>query len=161
AHRRVLVCIACFLRFNILASHLQQSVRPIQNRGTMAAISETVSQGFRHYFHDFLARVEVLSSDLLEDQFWANPLPYVNSIGHLVLHITGNLNYYIGAQLAGTGYIRDREREFTESNLPSKAETLRQLALAIELVLATLEKQREKSLFRLSHRQPGMEEQTE
>src|SRR5215216_3526515 len=109
----------------------------------MTDLSTTISQGFAYYFHDFLARVQLLSSELSEEEFWTNPFPYGNSIGHLVLHITGNLNYYIGTQLAATGYLRDREREFTESNFPSKAEALRQLAVAVELVVATLEKQRE------------------
>jgi hypothetical protein len=42
------------------------------------------------------------------------------SAGHLPLHLTGNLNYYIGAQIAATGYVRDRDREFTESGSTSQ-----------------------------------------
>ena len=37
-----------------------------------------------------------------------------NSIGHLILHLTGNLNHYIGSLVAGTGYERRREQEFTD-----------------------------------------------
>ncbi|MCX6050606.1 MAG: DinB family protein, partial [Chloroflexi bacterium] len=88
-----------------------------------------------------LARVQAFSGDLSEREFWTNPYPYGNSIGHLVLHITGNLNYYIGAKLASTGYVRDREREFTENNPPAKAEVLQQLEIVIGTVLAVLEKQ--------------------
>src|SRR5437870_10527990 len=50
--------------------------------------------------------------------------PYGNSVGHLVLHMTGNLNYYIGARVAGTGYVRDRDREFTDGQPPRKDEAL-------------------------------------
>ena len=64
-----------------------------------------------------------------------------NSFGHLVLHITGNLNYYIGAQLAGTGYVRNRQREFSEKDLPSKAATVQALEAAVKLTVETLEKQ--------------------
>ena len=32
-----------------------------------------------------------------EEQLWTKPFPFGNSIGHLVLHLTGNLNHYIGA----------------------------------------------------------------
>ena len=109
----------------------------------MTDLSTTISQGFAYYFHDFLARVQLLSSGLSEEEFWTNPFPYGNSIGHLVLHLTGNLNYYIGTQLAATGYIRDRDREFTETNLPSKAEALRRLEVAVERVVVTLQKQSE------------------
>jgi hypothetical protein len=34
-----------------------------------------------------------------------NPHSYGNSAGHLLLHLTGHLNYYIGAQIAATGYV--------------------------------------------------------
>lgn len=107
----------------------------------MNNLSNTLRQGFSYYFQDFLDRVQALASDLSDDEFWLNPYPYGNSIGHLVLHIMGNLNYYIGAQLAATGYLRDREREFTENSPLSKAETLQKLATTIRTVIATLEKQ--------------------
>jgi hypothetical protein len=107
------------------------------------SLTPTLQKSFQYYFRDFLARVQALSSDLSEMEFWSNPYPYGNSIGHLVLHLTGNLNYYIGAQLAATGYVRDREREFTLTAPPPKVEALRQLALAVEMVVTTLEQQSE------------------
>ena len=109
----------------------------------MTKLSPILQQGFSHYFRDFLDRVQALAADLAEEEFWRNPYPYGNSIGHLVLHITGNLNYYIGAQLAATGYVRDRQREFSESTPPTKAETIAQLAEAIATVIAVLEEQQE------------------
>jgi uncharacterized damage-inducible protein DinB len=81
---------------------------------------------------------------LSEEQFWTNPYEYGNSVGHLVLHLTGNLNYYIGTQIAGTRYIRDRNLEFTETRRPSKAEVLKRFDEAIAMVTATVEEQSEK-----------------
>ena len=81
-----------------------------------------------------LARVCELAAPLSEKQFWTKPYPYGNSFGHLVLHLTGNLNYYIGAQIALTGYVRDREREFTEPNPPSKEDALKALDAAIDFI---------------------------
>src|SRR5689334_1318575 len=107
----------------------------------MQPLSATISNGFSYYFRDFLDRVEALAGDLSDEEFWSNPFPYGNSMGHLVLHLTGNLSYYIGAQLAATGYIRDRDREFAENQPPSKAEVLQQLAKAIETVITVLETQ--------------------
>lgn len=109
----------------------------------MTKLSPILKQGFSHYFRDFLDRVQALAADLAEEEFWRNPYPYGNSIGHLVLHITGNLNYYIGAQLAATDYVRDRQREFSESTPPTKTETIAQLAEAIATVIAVLEEQQE------------------
>lgn len=104
----------------------------------MHDLSPTLSQGFAYYFDDFLERVQSLAANLSEAEFWGNPFPYGNSIGHLVLHLTGNLNYYIGAQLADSGYVRDREREFAEAQPPSKAETLTALADTIQTVKRVL-----------------------
>jgi uncharacterized damage-inducible protein DinB len=72
-----------------------------------------------------------LVEPLSEAEFWTKPLDPGNSVGHLVLHLAGNLNHFVGGQLGGTGYVRDREREFTETHVPSKAETLRQLDDAV------------------------------
>jgi hypothetical protein len=68
--------------------------------------------------------VRELAAPLSEQELWAKPLEPGNSVGHLVLHLTGNLNHFVGGQLGGTGYVRDREREFTEARPPSKAEVL-------------------------------------
>jgi hypothetical protein len=88
-----------------------------------------------------LARVRELAAPLQETQFWTKPFSYGNSFGHLVLHLTGNLNYYIGAQIANTGYVRDRPREFTEPTPPSKEEVLKLLDQAVEMVIQTIRAQ--------------------
>lgn len=41
-----------------------------------------------------------------------------NSAGNLCLHLMGNLNHYLGAQLGNTGYIRNRPLEFSDKNVP-------------------------------------------
>ena len=55
------------------------------------------------------ARIRELAAPLTNAQFWSKPFPFGNSFGHLVLHLTGNLNYYIGAQIAKTGYVQANE----------------------------------------------------
>jgi uncharacterized damage-inducible protein DinB len=75
--------------------------------------------------------IRELAGPLSEQQFWAKPLDPGNSVGHLVLHLTGNLNHFVGARLGGTGYVRDREREFTETQVPAKAEALARLDEAV------------------------------
>jgi Protein of unknown function (DUF1572) len=107
----------------------------------MNNLPDTIANAFILAYRDYARRVRELSANLSEEQFWTKPYPYGNSFGHLTLHLTGNLNYYIGAQIAGTGYVREREREFTESAPPSKEEALRGLDAALEIVLATLESQ--------------------
>ena len=72
-----------------------------------------------------------LAAPLDERQFWLKPLEPGNSFGHLVLHLTGNLNWFVGGQLGATGYVRDRERKFSEANPPAKAEALARLEEAV------------------------------
>ncbi len=55
--------------------------------------------------------------------------------------MTGNLNYYVGARVAETGYMRDRDREFTEKQPPSKEVALRAFDRTIAMVVATIQKQ--------------------
>ena len=87
------------------------------------------------------ARVHELAAPFTNSQFWQKPYPYGNSFGHLVLHLIGNLNYYIGAQIAKTGYVRDRPREFTDPAPLQKAEALIPFDEAIAMVLRTIRMQ--------------------
>jgi uncharacterized damage-inducible protein DinB len=80
---------------------------------------------------------------LTDEQFWKNPYSYGNSVGHLMLHLTGNLSYYIGARVAETGYVRNRDLEFTETRRPAKAEVLGKFDEAIAMVISTIEKQKD------------------
>jgi len=75
--------------------------------------------------------VRELVEPLSDKELWTKPLEPGNSIGHLILHLTGNLNHFVGAQLGGTGYVRDREREFTETNRPPRATLLANLDAAV------------------------------
>lgn len=107
----------------------------------MNNLSDTIANAFIFAYRDFYRRVSALAENLSEEQFWTKPYPYGNSFGHLTLHLIGNLNYYIGTQIAQTGYVRDREREFTESARPPKAEVLKRLDEAVEMVVSTIEAQ--------------------
>ena len=41
-----------------------------------------------------------------------------NSGGTLALHIAGNIQHFLGAVLAGDGYVRDRDAEFARRDVP-------------------------------------------
>jgi uncharacterized damage-inducible protein DinB len=72
-----------------------------------------------------------LACPLSEAELWQKPIEPGNSIGHLILHLTGNMNHFVGAQLGKTGYLRDREREFTEAQPPQKSMALANLDAAV------------------------------
>jgi hypothetical protein len=61
-----------------------------------------------------------------------------NPAGNLALHLAGNLQYFIGTVLGGTGYVRDREAEFGRRDVP-RAELLRQIDAALAAVAQTMD----------------------
>jgi hypothetical protein len=75
--------------------------------------------------------VRKVAEPLTEAELWKKPLKESNSIGHLILHLTGNLNHFVGARLGNTGYVREREREFTETAPPARSELLTGLDAAV------------------------------
>ncbi len=83
--------------------------------------SDVVRSGLADYFRMIQAELHELVEPISTDQIWHKPYSYGNSIGNLILHLTGNLNYYIGTQIAGTGYVRHRDSEFADSGKPKDA----------------------------------------
>ena|ERR1700677_1945938 len=109
----------------------------------MTDLNSTIAADLKARYEKLAGVLRELAAPLNDEQFWSKPFAFGNSFGHLVLHLTGNLNYYVGAQIAGTGYARDRPREFSETNRPSKIEVLNQFDHAIGMVLATIDSQTE------------------
>jgi uncharacterized damage-inducible protein DinB len=69
-----------------------------------------------------------------EATLWEIEESITNSAGNLCLHLIGNLNTYIGAEIGKTGYIRRRELEFSLKNIPKK-----ELIEMIESTIKTVE----------------------
>ena len=104
-------------------------------------LSRTTSAEFERYFRHMAARVEKAARSVTEQQLWTKPFAFGNSIGHLVLHLTGNLNHYVGALVAGTDYVRHREHEFTDPVRHPTEEMLANFHRAVDLVVQTIESQ--------------------
>ncbi|MFZ1007630.1 MAG: DinB family protein, partial [Candidatus Sulfotelmatobacter sp.] len=104
----------------------------------MSNLHSTLAEVLTDRFTANAARVHELAAPLTNAQFWQKPYPYGNSFGHLVLHLTGNLNYYIGSQMAKTGYVRDRPREFNDPNPPSKDVALKRFDEAVQMVITAV-----------------------
>jgi len=107
----------------------------------MTDLKTTIAAVLTKRYQTLAGVLHELAAPLSQEQFWGKPFAFGNSFGHLVLHLTGNLNYYIGAQIAGTGYVRDRTVEFSDATRPSKAEVLKKFDQAIEMVVTTINSQ--------------------
>ena len=93
-------------------------------------------------FADVFAReLDRLASELQayadEADLWETMGSQKNPPGTLALHLVGNLMCYVGDGLGRTGYVRDREAEFADRNVP-REELLRRVVECRETVTEVL-----------------------
>lgn len=80
-----------------------------------------------------------------ETVIWKVDKEIANSAGNLCLHLVGNLNTFIGKELGGTNYIRNRELEFSLRDIP-RAELIKKIGETIVVVENALSKLTENDL---------------
>jgi uncharacterized damage-inducible protein DinB len=112
----------------------------------MSELAPTVTSTLAAYYEEVRDKIHEWVAPISTEQLWTRPYPYGNSIGHLLLHLTGNLNHYIGARIAGTGYVRNRPLEFSDTSRRPKEQVLADFDRAIDMVAATIRKQRPEDL---------------
>lgn len=89
---------------------------------------------FENHLIQLKAEIEAFPNDA---SLWMVPKGVSNSPGNLALHLAGNLQHFVGALLGNTGYVRDRDLEFSMKG-QSKDYVLEQIEKAHEVVQATL-----------------------
>ena len=70
-----------------------------------------------------------------EAALWKTNKEIKNSAGNLAIHLVGNLNHFIGAVLGNSGYLRQRDKEFNDKNIPRKL-----ILDELDIVKETIEK---------------------
>lgn len=80
-----------------------------------------------------------------ENTIWLIEKGITNSAGNLTLHLIGNLNTYIGAEIGKTNYIRNRALEFFQKNIPKK-ELIKSIEDTIKMIENALDKVTEEDL---------------
>lgn len=96
-------------------------------------IADFITQ-YRNNLDQTIREVEAFNG---AETLWQTVPGVLNPAGNLALHLAGNLETFIGAVLGNTGYVRDREAEFTLRDIPA-AEVVRRLQLAKSAVESTL-----------------------
>lgn len=91
------------------------------------------------YERDILQLIEEVNLFKNEEDLWRTQGTINNSAGNLVLHIIGGMNHHIGTNLAKTGYVRQREQEFLQKDVP-RDELVAGLKDLINLINNTLGK---------------------
>ena len=76
-----------------------------------------------------------------ENAIWLLQGEIKNTAGNLCLHLCGNLQHFIGAILGNTGYVRDREKEFSLKNISRKdlVNEIRKTRLSVDETLLKLD----------------------
>ena len=72
-----------------------------------------------------------------EADLWKTTEGISNSAGNLCLHLIGNLNHFIGTTLGNTGFVRQRDREFSDQNIPREV-LLKNIELTSKMAVEVL-----------------------
>jgi uncharacterized damage-inducible protein DinB len=73
---------------------------------------------------EYLPKIERCVEKLTDEQVWWRPNPESNSIGNLLLHISGNARQWIVCGLGGDTDKRERQTEFDERSVIPRDELL-------------------------------------
>jgi uncharacterized damage-inducible protein DinB len=85
-----------------------------------------------HYLGEYLRKIRACVDALPEDRLWWRPNARSNSVGNLLLHLSGNLSQWALAGLGGVAYERHRDAEFAALEGGTRAELLERLARVVE-----------------------------
>jgi len=80
-----------------------------------------------HLSQDFLPKIERCVELLKDEQIWWRANPQSNSIGNLILHLSGNVRQWIVSGLGGAADSRDRGAEFAQRDVISREELIEKL----------------------------------
>ena len=85
------------------------------------------------------AQIKTCVEELTEEQLWWRPNEQTNSVGNLVLHVSGSIRHYLSRGVGGIEYRRDRPAEFAERGPIPKAQLLATFDETIAQAATTLD----------------------
>ncbi|HJW16889.1 MAG TPA: DUF1572 family protein [Flavisolibacter sp.] len=103
---------------------------------------DTLKILFNRDLNRLISEIEQYNTDA---GIWKREGRIANSAGNLCLHLVGNLNTYIGKELGGTSYIRNRELEFTAKDIP-RQELIQMVRRTIDVINQALDNLNENCL---------------
>lgn len=81
----------------------------------------------KRVYDECVTRIDKVLSLLSEDEIWYRPNKASNSVGHLILHLCGNVTQWIGAGVGGFVDKRERDLEFASTDHISKEALIQRL----------------------------------
>ncbi len=114
-----------------------------------ASIHEALIREVEHrLFTESWPRIIQCVDQLSRDQVWWRPNESSNSIGNLILHLSGNVRQWICSGLGGLPDQRKRQTEFDERRLLDKDALMKALADTMELARQVIHDLPESELLR-------------
>ena len=104
-------------------------------------LRDHVTDYCRTKLHDSLRQIEKCLNLLTVDQVWHRPNDVSNSIGVLVIHLTGNVRQWINQTLGGDAFERDRPGEFGQRDAIPTDQILRELRETVDRAGDVIESQ--------------------
>jgi uncharacterized damage-inducible protein DinB len=104
----------------------------------MNMIGEAFIAQSRSLLQDYLAKIERCLSLLNDEQIWWRANPESNSIGNLLLHLSGNVRQWIVVGLGNAADTRDRDAEFAQREVISQSDLVARLNQTLHEADATL-----------------------
>lgn len=78
-------------------------------------------------YEESIPRIEKVLTLLTDEELWYRPNSETNSVGHLILHLCGNVTQWIGSGIGQRPDLRERDLEFNTANRRTKAALVAQL----------------------------------
>jgi uncharacterized damage-inducible protein DinB len=100
--------------------------------------AEFLARSRYHFREDFLPKIERCLALLADEQIWWRPNSQANSIGNLLLHLSGNARQWIVCGVGAAPDARNRDAEFAQREIIPREELSSLLKRTMGDVDATL-----------------------
>ena len=113
----------------------------------MSELSDAVVVTINENFDEAMKKIRHCLDQLNDEQIWWRPQEGMNSIGNLLLHLSGNVTQWIMAGIGGEPDNRDRPGEFSADGVMNKSELIDRLQNTVNVAKQTLNEVPESELL--------------
>jgi len=100
---------------------------------------DVIKQQATTLFEQRVAEIERATTNIPDGRLFVPVAPGTNSVGNLVLHLSGNLRTLVGRVAGGIHYERDRDYEFAATGMPRDA-LMKSFLTAVDVTRSVLAK---------------------
>ena len=123
-------------KYDVIGPHeFQLSTQKTMHTQAGAAF---IADSIHYLAKDYLPKIQRCLTQLSEEDLWWRPNESSNSVGNLVLHLSGNLRQWIVSGVGDEEDIRERQKEFDERGPLPKVHVAERLANVVHEACDTL-----------------------